>query len=135
MYWCEIATHASTYSCLLRGSAAATPRLAVRWLRDQAQHVADLMDPQPASWWVPKTPSGRTPLRPVESGARDAPEELRLWSRDALAHEYAMGALTSGALFQFSTGDGTAFISLSARLVNMTIPATCPAPPPVFSAA
>ncbi|MFZ3471479.1 hypothetical protein ACODT4_20840 [Streptomyces sp. 2.9] len=55
----------------------------------------------------------------MEAGSRDAPEELRTWSRDPLAHEYAMAALAAGALFRFVSGDGSAEISLSARPVTV----------------
>lgn len=93
------------------------------------------MDPHPSHGWVPSTPTGRTPLRLVEAGTRDAPEELRSWSRSSAAHEYAMGALASGALCRFSTGDRTAYVHLSARLVTAALVPEWPAPTRQFAAA
>lgn len=135
MYWCEITMHAGTYSCLLRGASAGTPRLAVRWLQTQADRLADLMDPQPWSMWVPMSPQGTTPLREVEADDRDVPEELRAWSNNHRAHEYAMGALSAGAHFRFVTGDSGTEIVLSARLVTARAPGASQRPVREFTAA
>lgn len=124
MYWCEITVHSGPYSCLLRGASAGTPRLAVRWLQSQADRLADLMDPQPGSPWVPVSRRGAVPLCYADADARDVPEELRTWSRNTPAHEYAMHALAAGALFRFASGDGSAEISLSARPVPVAVPTT-----------
>ncbi|MGW3057669.1 hypothetical protein ACWC98_17355 [Streptomyces goshikiensis] len=77
-----------------------------------------MMDPQPWSMWVPMSPQGTTPLHDAEADTRDVLEELRFWSGNDKAHEYAMGALSAGAHFRFVTGDSSIEIVLSARLVS-----------------
>ncbi|MFE4274346.1 hypothetical protein ACFRSX_05410 [Streptomyces goshikiensis] len=74
--------------------------------------------------WVPMSPQGTTPLHDAETDARDVPEELRAWSGNDKAHEYAMGALSLGAHFRFVTGDSSTEIVLSARLVSARAPGT-----------
>ncbi|MGW1772508.1 hypothetical protein [Streptomyces sp. NPDC002104] len=46
-----------------------------------------------------------------------------------------MGALASGALCRFSTGDRTAYVHLSARLVTAALVPEWPAPTRQFAAA
>ncbi|MEU9235775.1 hypothetical protein [Streptomyces subrutilus] len=97
--------------------------------------MADLMDPRPWSMWVPMSPQGTTPLREVEANAPDVPRELRAWSGNERAHEYAMGALSAGALFRFVAGDTRTEIVLSARLVSAPARGTSRRPARQFAAA
>lgn len=127
--------HSGSYSCLLRGASAGTPRLAVRWLQTQADRLADLMDPQPWSMWVPMSRQGAVPLRSVDYDSRDVPEDLRAWSRDDQAHEFAMGALSAGALFRFVCGDSSTELTLSARLVSAAATGAWQRPDREFAAA
>lgn len=113
--------HSCAYACLLRGASAGTPRLAVRWLQTHADRLTDLMDQRRWSMWVPMSPHGTTPLHDAEADSRDVPEELRAWSGNDQAHEYAMGALSAGAHFRFVTGDSSTEIVLSARLVSARV--------------
>lgn len=120
-YWCEITLSASGRDFPISGYQAATPRLAVRWMREQTFRMAQLMDPQPdAKWLTAGRRDARVPLIEVTWTAPDAPEELRQWRGDHQRQAEAMEILAAGGLVRFSADDGTTAVNFSARplLVN-----------------
>lgn len=93
------------------GIVAPTRRLALCWLRRQARRLADALDPDPYSPWVP----GRA-LYPVGSAVRrDAPAELRSWAASFREHEYALGRLADGLPHEFVARDATSWYGLVMR--------------------
>ncbi|MBT2401288.1 hypothetical protein [Streptomyces sp. ISL-100] len=114
-YWCEVILSASGKDFPLNGYQAKSPRLAVRWMRDQALRVADLMDPDLSTPWL-FTPGARfSPLREVPADRPDAPQDLRNWHSDYNGQAVAMETLARGGLVRFSVDDGTTAIAFSAR--------------------
>ncbi|WP_367432614.1 hypothetical protein [Streptomyces celluloflavus] len=89
-YRCEAVAHAphEGRSVSLGLRFAATPRLALRWLRSRAAVIADQLDAQAA--------------RPV-----------RRWLSDHAAHEYALLTLARGDSYLFTIFDEAARYTLS----------------------
>ncbi|GGU86542.1 hypothetical protein GCM10010211_60780 [Streptomyces albospinus] len=89
-YRCEAVAHAphEGHSVSLGLRSAATPRLALRWLRGRATDITDQLD-APAA-------------RPV-----------RHWLSDQAAHEYALLALTRGDSYLFTIYDEATRYTLS----------------------
>ncbi|MFE1348504.1 hypothetical protein [Streptomyces sp. NPDC058757] len=79
-YHCELYATAPSYRGLLRRAEAATPRLALRFLRQMAGTVADLLDDAPA---------------PADGLERPS-APLRRWTEDTDAHEDLQGLLLKG---------------------------------------
>ncbi|MER7548994.1 hypothetical protein G3I43_06460 [Streptomyces anulatus] len=103
-------------SVRLGGILAPTRRLALRWLRRQAQRFADALDPDPYDPWVP---GGA--LYPVgEAGLRDAPAELRSWVTSFREHDYALGRLADGLPYEFVARDATSWYGLVMRPLAVT---------------
>lgn len=113
-YWCEVVLSAQGRDILLRGSHTTSPRSAVRWLRSEANRLANLMDPPLDAPWLSGIGSG-IPLMVVTGEERDAPEELRGWAADLTSQASTMRLLAEGNLFHFRTHDGQTGVSLSAR--------------------
>ncbi|MET9656697.1 hypothetical protein [Streptomyces sp. NPDC006510] len=88
----------------------ATPRLALRWLRGQADRLASGLDPDPDAPWVP-----RAVLRTVPPCVADAPTELRAWAGDDERQDDALQRLATGAEFEFIARDEVCWYGLTAR--------------------
>lgn len=95
-------THAIAYlpsgqSMLLGSFSAKTPRLAMRWLRERAGHVADQLD----------TPYARP---------------LRSWLHDDLEHQWALDGLLRGERYVVRAWDeeGTLYL-LTAKSPTLSI--------------
>ncbi|MFI9628732.1 hypothetical protein [Streptomyces sp. NPDC052042] len=94
----------------LGGVLVASPRLALRWLRGQAERLANGLDPDPGTPWVP-----RTALRAVPASEPDAPAELRGWATDDECQGDALHRLASGGEFEFVVRDAVCWYGLTAR--------------------
>ncbi|MFI1222929.1 MULTISPECIES: hypothetical protein [unclassified Streptomyces] len=98
-------------SVRLGGILAPTRRLALRWLRRQARRIADALDPDPYTPWVPARalyPAGAV-------GRRDAPAELRFWVTSFREHDYALGRLANGLPYEFVARDAASWYGLVMR--------------------
>lgn len=91
-YWCETIAHTLTDSRTfwLGSYPAPTPRLALRWLRTRAGHIADQLDPHTA-------------------------DPVRHWLTDRTEHEYALATLTEGAMYAHTIHDDGVRYLLTAR--------------------
>ncbi|MFJ1611751.1 hypothetical protein [Streptomyces sp. NPDC088249] len=96
----------------LGGVLVATPRLALRWLRGQAERLASGLDPDPGALWIPRSVCERA-LR----SAADAPAELRAWAVDDERQDEALQRLAMGAEFEFIAKDETTWYGLTARVL------------------
>ncbi|MFJ9886242.1 hypothetical protein ACIQRW_10300 [Streptomyces sp. NPDC091287] len=98
-------------SVRLGGILAPTRRLALRWLRRQAQRFADALDPDPYAPWAPARA-----LYPVPAGGRrDAPAELRSWANSFREHDYALTRLADGLPYEFVARDAGSWYGLVMR--------------------
>ncbi len=77
-------------SAWLGAHAADSPRLALRWLRQRADHISDQLDP----------PAARTVLA---------------WLHDHQAHEHALAVLASGTPYTHTVCDDTVRYLLTAQ--------------------
>lgn len=94
----------------LGGVLVASPRLALRWLRGQAERLANGLDPDPTTLWIP--PHG---LQPTPALASDAPTDLRGWAADDGRQAEALQRLATRAEFEFFARDETCWYGLTAR--------------------
>lgn len=116
-YWCELTGTAADHSSdtLLGSYLASSPRLAIRWMRDQAIRVAEALDPDPTRAWC-----AHAPLCEVQAAHLPDPcPQLRAWVRNLPAQEEAMNRLVNGFPYSVTARDATAFYSLSARPLAM----------------
>lgn len=97
-YWCEVLAEGEVYGTretvpyVLGTFQTISPKLALRWLRSEAELVADRLDPDPEhSAWV--MPWMRVDPAPVP----DCPTELRFWTADPEEHQAAREQLKEGA--------------------------------------
>ncbi|MGW3951183.1 hypothetical protein ACWEKM_09620 [Streptomyces sp. NPDC004752] len=96
-YWCEVLAEGEVYGTrevvpyVLGTFQTISPKLALRWLRGQAERIADRLDPDPARspWFVP-TECAAVPVP-------DAPTELRVWATDPQEERAARDQLREGA--------------------------------------
>ncbi|MFJ6696775.1 hypothetical protein ACIQM4_11945 [Streptomyces sp. NPDC091272] len=118
-FWCEITVSAGVQDFPLRGYLASSPRLAVRWLREQASRLADLADPAPSAPWLQcecdAVAGTRAVLQQVSPELPDGPQELRSWRHDWRGQESLMGSLADGGLVRFVSDTGSAVLVFSAR--------------------
>jgi hypothetical protein len=65
-YWCEVMARSPEVrgEWMLGGYRASTPRLALRWLRDQACRLSDALDPRPG-----RGPFPAGSLHPTDPGS------------------------------------------------------------------
>jgi hypothetical protein len=91
-FWCEaIAHHRHDARTFWLGSyAAPSPRLAMRWLRVRAGHIADQLD---------------VPLA----------HPVRHWLADQAEHERALAALVAGEMYTHAVHDDALTYLISAR--------------------
>ncbi|MBN3929394.1 hypothetical protein IQ279_07020 [Streptomyces verrucosisporus] len=140
-FWCELSASApGRPSRIMLGShLAPTPRLAVRWMRGQAERVARALDPGPGAPWLPPAC-----LRPVRAeGAPDPGSVIREWARAEAERENALGVLREGWSYTVAAHDETAHYRLAAwplvlpptgelrvyRRIHATAQAAPPTPP------
>ncbi|GHH04730.1 hypothetical protein [Streptomyces rubradiris] len=102
---------------------APTLALALWWLRDRANWIADRLDPRPEAAHFP--PGA---LVPVADTAPDVPTVLRAWCGDPDRQELVADELAAGRLVRLATGDDTTEYELLAESVDAvrmqrTIPA------------
>ncbi|MFH0243259.1 hypothetical protein ACGRHY_12700 [Streptomyces sp. HK10] len=111
-FWCELSAsipHRSS-RIVLGLHLAPTPRLAVRWMREQAERVARALDPDPGAPWLPSAC-----LHPVEAeGGPDPGGVLREWARAEAEQENALGVLREGWPYTVTAQDETAYYFLIA---------------------
>ncbi|MEU6590124.1 hypothetical protein ABZ923_13035 [Streptomyces sp. NPDC046881] len=92
---------------------APTLALALWWLRDRANWIADRLDPQPEAEYFP--PSS---LVPVADTVPDVPTVLRAWCGDPAGQELVADELAAGRLVRIATGDDTTEYELLAESVD-----------------
>ena len=102
---------------------APTLALALWWLRDRANWIADRLDPQPEAEHFP--PSS---LVPVAGSVPDVPAVLRSWCADDRQQELVAEQLAAGRLVRIAMNDDTTEYELLAESVDAlrmqrTIPA------------
>ncbi|MGC5530057.1 hypothetical protein [Streptomyces sp. SR-10] len=101
----------ATRSVRLGGILAPTRRLALRWLRRQAQRFADALDPDPYAPWVQARALYPAPV----GGRRDAPAELRSWAGSFREHDYALTRLADGLPYEYVARDAACWYGLVMR--------------------
>lgn len=120
MYWCEVVLLTSDRASLLKGYPARTPRLAVRWNREQALQAADWMDHQASS---PRRQQESFPwdvLSPIALSCRPyISQALRKWWQDTQRHEWEMWRLGEGDLITITASGWTAALAISARPISV----------------
>lgn len=132
--WCEctVANLDRSREWLIGGYRAPSPRLAVRWLGRQAEHLADLIDPRPDAPWAPEGL-----VHPVEDplDVEEPPDPataLRMWSHDVGEHDQALQTMVDGSLYLFTVADNGLRYCLSTRpiltaqLAEQALPAATP---------
>ncbi|MEW2411860.1 hypothetical protein ACIPJQ_17735 [Streptomyces griseoviridis] len=87
--------------------------LALWWLRDRANWMADRLDPQPEADHFP--PSA---LVPVATTVADVPAVLRFWCGDDTQQELVAEELAAGRLVRIATRDDTTEYELLAESVD-----------------
>ncbi|MET7478338.1 hypothetical protein ABZT17_28790 [Streptomyces sp. NPDC005648] len=92
---------------------APTLALALWWLRERANWIADRLDPQPEAEYFP--PSS---LVPVGHDAPDVPAILRSWCADDAQQDLVADELAAGRLVRIATGDETTEYELLAESVD-----------------
>ncbi|CAM5649833.1 MULTISPECIES: hypothetical protein [Streptomyces] len=92
---------------------APTLALALWWLRDRANWIADRLDPSPEAGHFP--PSA---LVPVADTVPDVPGVLRGWCGDPAQQELVADELAAGRLVRIATGDETTEYELLAESVD-----------------
>ncbi|WP_330174521.1 hypothetical protein OG875_13805 [Streptomyces sp. NBC_01498] len=97
-YWCEVRAEGEVYGTgetaafVLGTFGTISPKLALRWLRGQAERIADGLDPDPAhSAWVESW------MRVDPAPMPDCPTALRDWTDDPAEHRAARDQLAEGA--------------------------------------
>ncbi|MEV7869511.1 hypothetical protein AB0P17_26230 [Streptomyces sp. NPDC088124] len=97
---CEGPVNGTWVRVVLAARQSTSPDFALTFLRRQARRIADGLDPDPRSKWLP---AGTL----VPSGTRvpDAPAELRSWCRDPGAQRAARDQLVAGGEFALSAVD------------------------------
>jgi hypothetical protein len=120
-FWCELsATPPDQSSRIVLGSyRAPTPRLAVRWMRGQAERVARALDPDSDASWLP---SGCAHM--VSPGDSNPGRVMREWARSLHEEEEALAMLREGWPYTLATCDETAFYALTAG--PLALPTTTP---------
>jgi hypothetical protein len=88
-----------------------SPKLALRWLREQARRISDGLDPSPMADWVPPT------LLTAVTDSADVPAELRWWADDSAAQQLARDQLAAASTLHLSTRDSSGRYMLTARCV------------------
>ncbi|MFC9910447.1 hypothetical protein [Streptomyces sp. NPDC127197] len=119
---CEATAHdlSGTREVLLATYRGRSPRLATRWLRAQALHLARLLSPDPGAVFFRDAP--------LITARPDVPRpdaELRGWAASDQAYEHAIRALAAGRAFVFEVTDYDARYSLRVY----PLPTRRPAPP------
>lgn len=92
---------------------APTLALALWWLRDRANWIADRLDPQPGAGHLPSRA-----LVPVADSVPDVPSVLRAWCGDPGRQEQVADELAAGRLVRIVTGDDTTEYELLAESVD-----------------
>ncbi len=125
-YWCQtLATSPDAGEWFLGHYQAATPRLALRWLRGQAARLANALDPKPGSGPLPPGC-----LHEVSANAPNPGRIFRKWAEDFRYQEKQRETLADGHLISIHAGGpdrifglaGTdVFYSLSARPVSVSL--------------
>jgi len=92
---------------------APTLALALWWLRERANWIADRLDPQPEAEYFP--PSS---LVPVAHTVPDVPAILRSWCADVTQQDLVADELAAGRLVRIATGDETTEYELLAESVD-----------------
>jgi len=87
--------------------------LALWWLRERANWIADRLDPQPEAEYFP--PSS---LVPVGQDVPDVPAILRSWCADDAQQDLVADELAAGRLVRIATGDETTEYELLAESVD-----------------
>ncbi|MGP3990677.1 hypothetical protein [Streptomyces sp. 3N207] len=119
---CEATAHdlSGTREVQLATYRGRSPRLAARWLRAEASHLARLLSPDPEAISLrdaPLTTPGSDVPRP------DA--DLRAWANSDQAYEHALRVLAADRAFVFAVTDYDAWYSLRVD----PLPTLRPAPP------
>lgn len=84
-----------------------SPRLAARWLRAEAHHLARLLSPDPDA-----LPLRDVPFIAVGHSVPRPDAELRAWAESDHAYEHALSSLATGRAFVFTVTDYDARYSL-----------------------
>ncbi|URN13208.1 hypothetical protein LUW77_21810 [Streptomyces radiopugnans] len=110
-FWCELsATPPDQSSRIVLGSyRAPTPRLAVRWMRGQAERVARALDPDPGASWLPPGCAHVT-----SPGTLNPGRVMREWARSPHEEEDALAMLSEGWPYTLAACDETACYALTA---------------------
>ncbi|WP_190086589.1 hypothetical protein [Streptomyces longisporoflavus] len=131
---CEVTARglAGSREVIVAHYRAASPRLAARWIRAQAQHLAGLLAPEATTPYLPPAtiaPAGPTCPRPDE--------DLRMWASNSEWYEHAIRVLSSGNSYLLNVTDYDARYSVRAyalptsnRPLKTAVPAGCPAHAP-----
>ncbi|MFE1129585.1 hypothetical protein ACFW6R_23265 [Streptomyces albidoflavus] len=78
----------------LGGTTTRNARVALVRLRGQALRIADGLDPDPGTWWLPNGGLVRLPDAP--EALPDAPADLRAWVSSSVHQDDALDQLVNG---------------------------------------
>ncbi len=127
-YWCQtIATSPATGQWFLGDYRAPTPRLALRWLRGQAERLANALDPKPGSGPLPPHC-----LHEVSANAPNPGRIFRKWAEDFRYQEKQMETLADGHLISIHAGGPDRIFGLTATDVFYSLSAH-PLPVPLVT--
>ncbi|WP_431783466.1 hypothetical protein [Streptomyces chumphonensis] len=126
-YWCETMARSPGFEgeWILGGYRAGTPRLALRWLRNQARRLSDALDPLPG-----RGPFPPGAVRPADPRAPNPGRTFREWLADLRFHEVQLAALANGRHISVNAGgpdrlwgwcDADVFYSLSCRPITLDL--------------
>ena len=112
------AVNGGTVAVQLGSHEAASRRLVLRWLREQARRIADGLDPDPrtADW------AAGGALVPLPELTADVPAELRRWCADEERQRAAADRLAEGLPFLLTAADHTGRYALHAWPVGVAAP-------------
>ncbi|MGW0879034.1 hypothetical protein [Streptomyces sp. NPDC002671] len=128
---CEAIAHdlSGSREVLLATYRGRSARLAARWLRAEAHHLARLLSPDPGAPFLRDAP--------LTTAGPDVPHpgaELRAWADSDHAYEHALRSLATGRAFVFTVTDYDARYSLRVYPLptrrqappQAPVPARCP---------
>lgn len=129
-YWCEVRAEGEVYgtgetaACVLGTFSTISPKLALRWLRGEAEHIADRLDPDPerSAWVKPWMRVDPVPLP-------DCPAELRFWADAPEGHQAARDQLRDGAPLSVVVPDNGCRYTLTIWPVTVPPPKSSPTLP------
>lgn len=117
-YECEVNVRPHGTSRVIQLGARQTdsPRLALRWMRAQAERLSRALSPSPHD-----SPYPVDALQEIDTTTPDPGEQLGQWALDRSAHETQLHLLRCGELASVTATDAESVYALTARQVWVPI--------------